>query len=158
MSSQSTVVGIGGMPTAPDVKLIRDYYPDSDLREGETEITHEKIAEIIGVSVDSNRFQTVQRAWRKAAERDSGKVIASENGVFRVLDDSGKLTSVDREIRGAGRKIRRAKWRGSYINRKNLTEDERLKYDRTNQRMSKLAEADRLAAKHNSAPKLTEES
>lgn len=35
-------LAFGGMPTAPDVRRIREEFPDSDLIEGETEISYEE--------------------------------------------------------------------------------------------------------------------
>lgn len=145
-----------GMPTAPDVKLIRDHFPDIELKEGTVIATKNKIAEIIMVDPDSHRFRTVTGAWRKAVERETSKVIKLVNGEFVVLDDSGKLVEVGGGLRSAAKKIRRVKTVGSYIARKNLSGDERNRYDLVNYRMSKMLEADRLAAK-SYIPSLTDE-
>jgi hypothetical protein len=144
-----------GMPTAPDVKLIREHYPDNRLEEGTMIATKEEIAKIIMVDVESHRFKTVTGAWRRSVERETGKVIKLVNGEFNVLDDSGKLVEVGGGLRSAAKKIRRVKTVGSYIARRNLSDDERNRYDLVNYRMSKMLEADRLAAK-SYTPSLTD--
>jgi len=144
-----------GMPTAPDVKLIREHYPDNRLEEGTMIATKEEIAKIIMVDVESHRFKTVTGAWRRSVERETGKVIKLVNGEFNVLDDSGKLLEVGGGLRSAAKKIRRVKTVGSYIARRNLSDDERNRYDLVNYRMSKMLEADRLAAK-SYTPSLTD--
>ena len=136
-----------GISTAPDVRKIRDRYPDSQLVEGKTEIPKEEIASLLYVDEYSARFRTVTNAWRKQVQKDSSKIIALRDGKFIVLDDSGKLGVVKSDLSQAGKKIRRARERGSLIVRQNLSPDELAQYDRTNYRMSKIMEADRLAAK-----------
>lgn len=144
-----------GMPTAPDVKRIREHYPDNKLEEGDQVATKEAIAQIITEDPESNRFRTVTSAWRKSVERETSKVIKLVNGVFIVLDDSEKLGEVGNGLQSAARKIRRVKTVGSYISRRNLSEDERARYDMANFRMSKIMEADRIAAR-TSVPSLTD--
>lgn len=139
-------LAFGGMPTAPDVRRIREEFPDSDLIEGETEISHSRIAAIVGVSVESSRFKTVTRQWRKDVEDSCGKIITSHNKVFYVQDDTGKLGVVRGHIRVAGRSLRKAKRRGALIDRSKLTDDNRALFERENYRLSKLSEADRIAS------------
>jgi hypothetical protein len=145
-----------GMPTGPDVRRIREKFPDSLLVEGETEIAYEEIAEVIYESIDSNRFRTVTMAWRRAVQKDSGKIIKCQNGNFVVIDDSGKLGEVKSRVRSAGKNIRVAKNVGSLIDRKNLTKDETYYLEREEFRLSKMAEANRLASK-TEVPKLGQE-
>jgi hypothetical protein len=136
-----------GLSTAPDVKKIRETFPDSKLIEGETKIEKESIAKILYLDIESCRYKTVTRAWRNAVQRESGKLIRLVDGFFCVLDDSGKLEVVKSDLAGAGRKIRKARTNGSLIERKNLSDEERCHFDRVNFRMSKMMEADRLASK-----------
>lgn len=144
-----------GMPTAPDVKAIREQYPDSALQEGSNIATKEEIAKIIGEPVNSSRFRTVTNAWRKAVERETAKVIKLKSGKFFVLDDSEKLDEVGGGLQSVAKKLRRVKTVGSYITKNRLSQEERNRFDRVNYRLSKITEADRLAAK-TAPPSLTE--
>jgi hypothetical protein len=60
-----------GLPTGPDVALIRKRWPD--LKVGQR-IEYQEIAQLLGIKVGSSRWQTVTDAWRKR-ELDDGRVI-----------------------------------------------------------------------------------
>jgi len=60
-----------GLPTGPDVTLIRKRWPD--LKVGQR-IEYQEIAELLGIEIGTSRWQTVTDAWRKR-ELDGGRVI-----------------------------------------------------------------------------------
>lgn len=104
---QATVFS-GGVPTGPDVKLIREVFPDDCLTENK-EIPYSEIELAISILRGSSRFRTVTDAWRRAVERDTGIVIDVIPGSgFIVLSDRGKLDLSGRKLREAGRKVRRS--------------------------------------------------
>lgn len=160
MSQGTQRLAFGGMPTGPDVKRIREHYPDSELIEGATEITHQEIAEILGESMDSNRFRTVASAWRSAVRREAGKDIDSENKTFKVLDDSGRLGLVERYTRKGARQERKAWDVLGRIDRNKLTADEDRRAEENRTLLSQSMNAKRRTANQirskQAVPSLTE--
>jgi hypothetical protein len=73
-----------GMPTGPDVTMIRKRWPD--LKVGDR-IEYREIAELLRVEVGSARWKTVTTAWRKRA-LDDGYVIKSDPGKAFVVADA----------------------------------------------------------------------
>jgi hypothetical protein len=63
-----------GLPTGPDVTMIRRRWPD--LKAGDR-IEYCEIADLIRIEVGSSRWKTVTQAWRRR-ELDDGRVIKSE--------------------------------------------------------------------------------
>lgn len=119
----------GGLPTEPDIKKIREFYPDQSLKVGDV-IAYNDIAEILGVPYGSSRFKTVTDRWRKVFEKDSGKVLDCEKGVgFRVNHDSQNLDLSGKKLRTATRMARRSYIVAGRIDRKNLSDDERKRLD-----------------------------
>jgi len=96
----------GGVPTAPDIKRIREQYPDENLKEGQF-IDYDTIAGIIGVESGSSRFRTVTMSWRKFVRLDSRKIIDVERGKgFIVLNDNEKVTLSGKKIGRAVKQIK----------------------------------------------------
>jgi hypothetical protein len=113
----------GGIPTGPDVKRLRDRWPELEV--GDT-ITDAEVAEVLCVPVKSHRYKTVTTVWKKRWEED-GKVIGRKNGnSFVVLTDSEKFAVVQGKLRTVVRGIRRVRTIGGLIDQKNLTEGERV--------------------------------
>jgi hypothetical protein len=99
----------GGVPTEPDVRALRDAFPDSKMAHGDL-ITHAQVEATIGTSRASSRYRTVTTRWRKAVERETGRVILGpEKGVgFRVLDNTQKIDLGYLKFTSAVRSARRA--------------------------------------------------
>lgn len=119
----------GGLPTEPDVKRIREIYPDSALKVGDL-IAYEDMAEALDEEKDSFRFKTITNRWRKLVEKDCGKVIGVEKGIgFKVLSDSQKLDLSGLKLRSATRMARRSYIVAGRVDRRNLSEDERKRLE-----------------------------
>jgi len=72
-----------GLPTGPDVTLIRKRWPD--LQVGQR-IEYQEIADLLGIKIGTSRWETVTQAWRKR-ELDDGRVIKCVPGkAFFVAD------------------------------------------------------------------------
>lgn len=93
-----------GMPTSPDVELIRENYPD--LQVG-TRIPYEDISALIGVGVETMRFRSVTNAWRKR-ELTDGRVINCEAKTGFIVASYDQITGSTIDIfRSIGRKARK---------------------------------------------------
>lgn len=77
-----------GMPTGPDVTLIRKTYPE--LQVGDR-IEYSAISELLGVPADSSRFKSITTAWRKR-ELEERRVINCEPGVAFVVASFDQIT------------------------------------------------------------------
>jgi hypothetical protein len=123
-----TTLYFGGVPTDPDVKRIRDQWPDANLQLAQ-EIPCEEVAAAFGERVGSNRFVTVTNAWRKHVERNCQLLIRKRAGNFVILDNAGVVNHNDSKIRGAMRQVRRVAVRSTYVDRKKLGEDDLKRHD-----------------------------
>jgi hypothetical protein len=123
-----TTLYFGGVPTDPDVKRIRDQWPDANLQSGQ-QIECGEVARAFGESTESTRFRTVTGRWRKLVERSVGLVIRKRGDYFVVLKDGEVVNSNESDIRSAVKKTRRAGIRSTRVNVKNLSEDEQKRHD-----------------------------
>lgn len=119
-------VFFGGMPTEPDIKSIRDSYPDSELKPGML-IPYDAVEGIINAKRRSSRFQTVTTQWRKKVERETGRVvIGTEPGVgFKVLDNVQKIDLGNSKLATAVRQSRRAYVLTARVEVAGLSEEEK---------------------------------
>ncbi len=119
----------GGIPVAPDVKRIRDEWPDETLTEGQI-ISDADMETVIGCRKSHDRYQTVTQKWRKTVEMSCGAVIGREPGVgFKVLSDSEKLQLQEGKVKSSFRAMRRSRDVSIRIDRNNLSDDERKRQD-----------------------------
>jgi hypothetical protein len=81
----------GGVPTDPDIKRLRDHFPDSQMQEG-AQFPYADVEEVLGVDRKSNRFRTVTTRWRKIVEDESGFIIGADPDAeaYKGLDRSRK--------------------------------------------------------------------
>ena len=114
----------GGVPTGPDVRRLREAFPDDDMPEGRV-ISYDEVEEVLGRERGSSRFETVTSIWRRVFERDTGRILhrVRQEG-FKVIVDREKVQLAAQKISTAGRLSRRAVVVGSAVDRKNLTADE----------------------------------
>jgi len=118
----------GGIPTEPDVKKIRERWPDDSLKVGQV-ITDEDMQNLILCDYGTSRFRTVTHAWRKALEL-AGILIGRERGVgFLVLNDSEKLDLQEGKVKTSVRAMKRSREIGTHVDRKKLTDEERTRQD-----------------------------
>lgn len=91
----SSKLFLGGLPTAIDVKRLRETFPD--LRPGD-EITHERVEAALGIPRTDGRYRTVTSAWRRDLFRLDNVEVGAIVGIgFRVL------TAEERVDAGVGR-------------------------------------------------------
>ena len=118
-------VFVGGLPTDPEVRALRDQWPDSELAEGVV-ISYEDIEAVIGCKRRSNRFKTITTRWRKLLENNTGKVIfKAEPSGYKVLSDAEKVDLSSSKMDSAKRHARRAYVITARVDVSALSEDER---------------------------------
>jgi len=120
----------GGVPTDPDIKRIRDRWPDSDLAPGQS-IACDDVATVLGLPKTSHRFQTVTARWRKLVERGpTALVIGRRDGEFRVLAPGQVVNANERDFRGGFKRFRRGSIRGvRSVDVSQLSDDEKKRHD-----------------------------
>lgn len=119
----------GGVPTAPDVKRLRDNFPDNTLQVGQ-QVKYGEVEKILGCSKHSYRFKTVTFRWRRLVEKESNVIIGTDTGKgFVILDDHQKLSLSGSKLRTAARFAKRSYIVAGHINRRNLTDDEASRLD-----------------------------
>lgn len=80
---------LGGIPTAPDVKKLREAFPK--IAEG-TDFTHDQIQVVIGQHPKSSRYRCVTAAWRKELLNMDNIEIGAVAGIgFRALTGPERL-------------------------------------------------------------------
>jgi hypothetical protein len=93
-----------GLPTGPDVALIRKRW--NDLKAGDR-IEYQEIADLLGIKVGSSRWKTVTQAWRKR-ELDDGRVIKSVPGKeFVVANPEQIIDDTNTTLKHISRSARR---------------------------------------------------
>jgi len=130
----------GGVPTEPEVRRLREAYPDASLTPDVT-IPYEDAAHIIGCRASSTRFRTVTDRWRKMVEQNTGKIIGRFDGThFRTLTESEKLELGEGKLRSAVRFSRRSHVVSGRVNIRDLSPEERARHERLqNRNASSLA-------------------
>jgi hypothetical protein len=103
-------VFFGGVPTAPDVRLLRERYP---ALQGGDEVSYAEIEQVIGVKHGTSHFRSVVKAWRSALHNDLNiDTVAVPGAGIRCLMPNERVDAsfkTFREgIRKAGRGVRRA--------------------------------------------------
>jgi len=144
----------GGVPTAPDVRALREEYPESEMEPGDI-ATYEEVAALIDVEIDSHRYETVTGKWRDCVFADTGIVIGRSRGRFYMLSESEKLQHAGGKIRSGVRSVRKGGRVAAVVDAAALTSEERKRLQHTHNRTAALLLAARLR-KHPEAPKLTE--
>lgn len=116
----------GGLPTEPDIKKLRDAFPDDALEPGRI-IEYSDVAKVIGESVGSNRFKTITSRWRRLVENETGSiVIGTEPGQgFKILEEHEKLNLSGNKLMTAARCARRSYQVTGRVTVKNLSEEDR---------------------------------
>lgn len=99
----------GGVPTDPEIRTLREAYPEKDMQPG-TVIPYADVEALIGVERGENRWLSITTRWRKMVERETGRVVLGvEPGVgFRVLDAVQKIDLGFSKMAAAVRNSRRA--------------------------------------------------
>ena len=126
-------VFLGGVPTEPDVRLIRETFPDADLTPG-VAIPYEDIEHLLGVRRDQPRFRTVTTKWRVVFEHATGRVISAENAKFAVLTSPEMLSFTEKKLCSAVRQSRRGYVVSGRIHRRKLSDEQKIRHDNMQKR------------------------
>ncbi len=99
----------GGVPTDPEVNMLRERYPVADMSPGRV-IPYNEVADLIGCPRDDRRFTTITNRWRRLVENETQTVvIGTLRGVgFKVLDNTGKIDLGQTKLVTAVRSARRS--------------------------------------------------
>lgn len=128
----------GGVPQDPDVRKLRESYPESRLEQGQI-IPYSEVESILQERQNTNRYRSVTNKWRKQVEEETGVMIGVERGEgFKVLQENEKLDLSSSKLRTAKRASRRAYEVGSLVEPSRLTEDEKKKLDFNTNKAAKI--------------------
>ena len=114
----------GGVPFDPDIRKIREAYPDSSLEEGQV-IPYEQIEAVLQVKKGTSRFLGVTNSWRKRVNNENnGLRIETEPGEgFKVLNEEEKAEYSWKRFREGMKKFRNAFVRSAEVDRSKVSED-----------------------------------
>lgn len=146
----------GGVPTEPEIRALRERWPDDTLSEGQT-ITYGEIAEVIQATPRSNRFQGVVARWRKLVETETGKILRPNRlGALAVLDPRGVLSLSRDTLRSAGRKTRRAHVVTTRCDVRRLTDEDRAALLKVQQTSAAMLACGQLRNDKTDLPSITD--
>lgn len=116
----------GGIPTAPDVKKLREAFPK--IAEG-TDFTHEQISAVLGgMDPKSSRYRCVTLAWRKEMLNTHNIEIAAVSNIgFRALCGAERLDTNVKGFKHGARKQGKHIRRVGMVRAETLTEQEQSK-------------------------------
>ena len=124
-----TVKYFGGIPTALEIKKLRDAYPENMMKHGDI-ISYDDVSLIIGARPKTSRFKVITWRWRSLIEKDTGIRIGAFDGTyFKVLNESEKLEFIQNKKRSVTRQMRKNLIRTSYVDRSKLTQKEKEALD-----------------------------
>jgi hypothetical protein len=137
-----------GIPYGPDKNKLSDCFPVQETKEGDL-VSHERLAEVLGYEVGSQRYYGVINSWRNDYKRQFGVIMEWEPGMgLRVLRPHEHLqhceTGLRRSAKRVGRKVREL----GYVQRDRLDERGRARYDHMTRNAAILAKAAIDARKH----------
>lgn len=124
--SRKDAMYFGGVPTEPDIRLLRSTYPEADMKPGDR-IGYKEVAKLIGSPPESSRFRGVTNRWRKLIETETGSLILGTiaGEAFVVLDEVQKIDLGHGKLRTAVRTTKRAYVITSRVDIKDLPQEER---------------------------------
>ena len=114
-----------GIPTAPDVRKLRERFPGSSMQGGDC-ISYADIEQLIGCAAKSSRFRTVTTAWRRSLLQCEAIILKPLRGQgLTVLKDNEKLELAADTLDKGMRQVQRSMAIAAHINTDNLTEVEK---------------------------------
>jgi peroxiredoxin len=128
-----------GVPAAPDVELIEKRWPASNMEPGDV-IKFKEIASVINVEIDSSRFQTVTNAWRKKLTPEI-LIHCPGDKTFVVATEPTKLSVAIKKCNSGIKSVRRSVIISSWIDPKQLNEDQRKKQTNLSSRLAAIKSA-----------------
>lgn len=130
---------LGGVPTEPDVKLLRQAFPS--IQPGD-EFSHVDIARVIACDLKSSRYRTVTTAWRKFLLANENLEVAPIPGAgFRCLTADERVTTNIKSFQSGTRKQARSLRRASTIRRHEISSASNTKLDHLNRFGARILEA-----------------
>lgn len=145
MTTTSTKVVIGGVPTSPEVKRLLAAFPDPQPG---TTISHADIETVLNLSRDSSRYRTIITAWRRQLLLEQNIDIDALSGVgFYVPAPFERVTISTRDFRRGIGRVGKAVRRISRVPMERLTNEEQVKAEHTRRRMEATLSEGRSATK-----------
>jgi len=142
----------GGVPTEPDVKLIRNNWPD--LPEG-LAISYNDIARLLGIDAKSNRFLTVTTRWRSILFQEKNIVIGCRAGYkFVVLSPEGRVDLGARKIKTGMRIVRKSHRILVYTDRSRLSREGQAILDHSVNQARAIEHAATMESRRQAGPAL----
>ena len=119
----------GGVPMEPDVRKLREQYPEGRMKPGQV-MSYDEVEAVLKVPKDSGRFYGVTNKWRKIVEEETGIILGVERGEgFKVLAEGEKVDLSGNKLRMAARAARRSYLIASRVDIKKLTDDDKARLD-----------------------------
>lgn len=144
-----------GVPLDPDVRKIREAYPDSSLHEGQI-ITYAKISELIREPKESNRFKSVVSKWLSDVFEESGITLkAVPNTGYKVLDDCEKVDFSHNKLKSAVRSATKSFKVAHTVDTNKLTDEKKKLYDFDINKSAKIVALNQIKSRAQ-LPSLTE--
>lgn len=143
-----------GVPTEPDVKKLLKAWPPGEMKPGD-KITKEQAADVLGVGVGDNRFISITNAWRKSLEPDI-VIVCPGDRTFEVATESQKLKLAKGKMTSAVRMVRKSVVVSSWVDCRQLDDDERKQHTLLTQRTAAVRSALQIKGNGNPQPSLLE--
>lgn len=126
-----------GNSTNVDVRKLQEKWPESAMKPGDI-IRYEELAEVLSLELGTNRFKTIINRWRNLIEASTGKRLAAIDGRLQVLTEPEKLFAVEGKSRSIVRQSRKNLLRTTYVDRKALSDDEKMRLDHVTMNESRV--------------------
>lgn len=144
----------GGIPTKPDIIALNKKYPVESLTPGRI-IKYDEIESVISCDKYSHRFRTVTTRWRDLIENGTGIRIGAFGGShFQVLNDSEKLEFIIDKKRSMIRQTKRNLVRTNYVDRDNLSDEEKASLDHETNNAKKMLASQQIRDKNLKLPSI----
>lgn len=143
-----------GVPRDPDVRKLRETYPENNLQQGQV-IPYKEVEQLLCERKDSNRWKGVTTQWRKVVEEETGVLIGVERGKgFKVLQDVEKLDLCGSKLKTASKMARRSYEVACRIISQKLSEEDKSRLDFYVTKSSKVIAASQIKSKKKLLPEL----
>jgi len=128
----------GGVPQDPDIRKLREAYPEQKLEDGQV-ISYAEIERLLLEHRGSNRWKGVTSKWRKQVKEETGIVIGVERGKgFKVLQDSEKAGLCKSLVKYAANQVKKSLEVSLCIDHSNLSHRERQELDFQTNKAAKM--------------------
>ena len=148
-------VFFGGVPTEPDIKKIREVFPDTKLEEGDR-IPYRKISDVISEEYNTSRWRTVTMQWRKKVEKDTGIIIGADGDerAFYVMSNPEKVGLMRQKLRSASRFARRTYTISAVVDVTKINEEDRKMHEFCQSRSAKIIATAQLRSGQKQLPEM----